>query len=78
MKVAVKTYAEYSEVEYLHPGFEIHPKSADPWKLPLWLVLSNGKVLAEESGFLSNEEVLAFLKNTVSHERHNHSSRIER
>ncbi|MEX2120351.1 MAG: hypothetical protein WD847_12210 [Pirellulales bacterium] len=64
VKVAVKTYVEYGDIEHLYPGFEPHP-----WKLPLWLVLSEGEVLREQSGFLSNAEVLAFVSKAVTQVR---------
>lgn len=56
-KVAARTYTDYSDI----PDFQLTPHTS-----PRWVVLFDGKVLGELSGYLGRDQVVTFVRTTIA------------
>ena len=67
-KVAVREYEEYDEVKKLYPAVP------DKWPAhpPLWVLLSDGKVLGNLTGQRRPEKVVEFVVQRLAARKHSH------
>ena len=55
--MGVRPYSHYSDI----PAFKINP-----YRTPCWVVLSDGKILGQKSGFLTPDEIIGFVRQSLA------------
>lgn len=58
-RVGARTYSNYSDI----PVFQLTPHTS-----PRWVVVSDGKVLGEQSGYLTRDQAVHFVLDTISNQ----------